>query len=146
MLCREIVKARVESLSFREDLRSAARRMGQLPAQVLAVCDDEGRVIGTLTHRDVVLGCVVEGRPPETPIVDVMVREVLCCHPEQDIARAHQLMLLHRESSLLCCEHDGRLVGIVALSDVASCIVGPGETRRHRTTASELGSLWPRPV
>jgi len=121
MLCRDVMKFTVEYIGPKDSARAAARRMRQANVGFLPVCDPDGRVIGTLTDRDITVRLVADGLQPDTPVADVMTREAIFCSPDADIRRAHELMGEHRKSRLLCCEDDGSLVGVISLSDIAAC-------------------------
>lgn len=119
VLCKEIMKQEVECLSQEDAVEVAARKMRDKNVGFLPVCDGAKKVIGTLTDRDIVLRVVADGEPATTGVGDVMTREIVACRPEDDIRRAEQLMGQHRKSRILCTHEDGRLAGVISLSDIA---------------------------
>jgi len=48
-----------------------------------------------------------------------MTREVVACRPTDDLAEAEQLMARYRKSRILVTDDEGRLVGVISLSDIA---------------------------
>jgi CBS domain-containing protein len=76
-------------------------------------------VLGALTDRDLAIRVLAHSRPLSTKAGDVMTRGVVACRPDDDVQRAEQLMGQHHKSRVLCTEADGRLVGIISLSDIA---------------------------
>src|SRR5260221_3777880 len=84
----------------------------------LPVCDQSKRVLGTITDRDIAVRIVASARPATTLIEDVMTREVVSCRPDDDLQRAQQLMARNHKSRIMCLDKDGRLVGIISLSDI----------------------------
>ena len=72
-----------------QSIRDAARMMLELDAGALPVQQDD-RLVGMITDRDIALRAVAAGKSPETPIREIMSREVLYCYDDQelkDIAR-----------------------------------------------------------
>ncbi|WP_437680191.1 CBS domain-containing protein [Sorangium sp. So ce131] len=119
MLCQEIMKREVQCIMAEDTIQAAASKMRDANVGFLPVCDSAWRVLGTLTDRDLALRVLAESRPLSTKAGDVMTREVVACRPEDDVLRAEQLMGQHHKSRVLCTEADGRLVGVISLSDIA---------------------------
>jgi CBS domain-containing protein len=46
-------------------------------------------------------------------------REVVACRPDDDVTRAEQLMGSRQKSRSICTDKDGRLAGVISLSDIA---------------------------
>jgi CBS domain-containing protein len=119
MRCAEIMKTDLECVSVRDGAGDAARRMRDRNIGFLPVCDDSGKVVGTLTDRDIAVRVVAEEMPPSTPVETVMSREVVACRPQDDISEAEQLMASHRISRILCIDEERRPTGVISLSDIA---------------------------
>jgi len=85
----------------------------------LPVCDSTKKVLGAITDRDIALRIVAENRPPTTAVGDVMTREVIACRPDDEVTRAEQLMGKHQKSRMICTDQEGRLLGVISLSDIA---------------------------
>ncbi|KYF72154.1 hypothetical protein BE17_53120 [Sorangium cellulosum] len=119
MLCREIMKTEVQCIMAEDTIQAAARKMRDANVGFLPVCDEAWRVLGTLTDRDLAIRVLADNRPLSTKAADVMSREVIACRPDDDVLRAEQLMGQHHKSRVLCTEADGRLVGVISLSDIA---------------------------
>lgn len=119
MRCEEIMKRDVECLSPRNTIEDAALRMRDSNVGFLPVCDPSKKVLGTLTDRDIVVRCVAARAPMSTLVETVMTREVVACRPQDDIQRAEQLMAQHAKSRIMCLDENGRLVGVISLSDIA---------------------------
>jgi CBS domain-containing protein len=124
----EIMKRDVECLAPRESVQAAAARMREQNIGFLPVCDDGMKVLGTVTDRDIALQIVAEQRPASTAVEQIMTRQVVACRPEDDIEDARELMAAHRKSRLMCVDDDGRLVGVISLSDLAK-LDGEGAAR-----------------
>jgi CBS domain-containing protein len=80
---------------------------------------EEGRLIGIVTDRDIVLRAVAEGIDLQTLTAgDLASHDPIAVEPGQDLHRALALMARHRIRRLPVVE-DGQLVGMVAQADVA---------------------------
>lgn len=119
MRCEEIMKRNVECVSPRDTAEDAACRMRDENVGFLPVCDQSGKVLGTLTDRDLAVRVVAEGKASGTLVEDVMTREVVACQPEDDLRDAQATMAVHEKSRIMCIAQDGRLVGVISLSDIA---------------------------
>lgn len=115
----EVMTRQVETVAPDASLQQAAMAMEAMGVGSLPVCQGR-RLVGTLTDRDIVVRGVASGLGAETGCVsDAMSSEALCCSPEQDIAEALRLMGERQVRRLPVVDADKRLVGIVALGDLA---------------------------
>lgn len=117
--CQDIMKTDVECLSARDSAHAAARKMRDQNIGFLPVCDEEMRVLGTVTDRDIAIRLVAEQQPAGTPVERIMTRDVVACRPEDDIRDAQELMSDYQKSRIMCVDDDGMLVGVISLSDMA---------------------------
>jgi CBS domain-containing protein len=140
MMCRDVMKTTVESLSPSDSVRIAAQRMRQANIGFLPVCDARSRVVGTLTDRDITIRLVAEGRDVDIPVSEVMTKDVISCRPDDDIKRAHALMGQNHKSRLVCCEEDGELAGVISLSDIATCTDASVAAQTLRRVVSRAAS------
>jgi CBS domain-containing protein len=100
-------------------LQEAALMMKYLNVEALPVCEND-RLVGLLTDRDVEVRAGAEGYDNRANSVqDVMTPEVRCCFEDQDVQEAAQLMRERQVYRLIVLNNDKRLVGIVALGDLA---------------------------
>jgi CBS domain-containing protein len=118
MRCEEIMKRQVECLTPSDTVQSAAQRMRDRNVGFLPVCDAQGKVLGTLTDRDIVIRLVAENQPASSRVEVAMSREVVACKPSDDVRRAEELMSRHHKSRMMVIDGD-KLVGVISLSDIA---------------------------
>jgi len=78
----------------------------------------EGKLVGLLTHRDV-LRSGESGRPAarDQPVSEVMTREVVTVSPTTGLAQAAHTLLDRKFGCLPVCDEEGTLVGIVTEAD-----------------------------
>lgn len=120
MKVRDLMTQSVASISSDDCLSSAARMMWECDCGAIPVTRD-GRVLGMITDRDIVLRVVAEGRDPNEVISvrDVMTNEVVSLGPDADVLHAEELMKEHQIRRVLVVDDTGCLVGIVSMADLA---------------------------
>jgi len=97
----------------------AARIMRDADTGIVPIVED-GRLVGTVTDRDIAVRLVADGRDPSsTTVGEIASRELVTIDPQQDLDEALRLMARHQVRRLPVVEEDGRLVGIVAQADIA---------------------------
>jgi len=136
MQCAEVMKTDVVTVTPGDTVHVAARRMRDADVGFLPVCDAEGKVLGTLTDRDVAIRLVADDLPGTCAVENIMSREVVACRPGDEIAHVEQLMAEYRKSRIIVTDEAGRLFGVISLSDVAR-LEGP---RRTATTMRRVAS------
>lgn len=119
MRCDEIMKKDVECVTPQDTVQVAAKRMRDENVGFLPVCDQARKVLGTITDRDIAIRIVADGKQANTKIQDAMTREVVTCHPDDDLSEAEDLMSRNRKSRIMCVDDGGKLVGVISLSDIA---------------------------
>jgi len=116
----EVMTRGVETVSPGETIGRAAKKMETLNVGFLPVMESE-KLIGVVTDRDIVTRAVAAGLNPHmTTVRQVMTRKTFTCHDEETLTEASLVMeknLVHR---LVVLDGQGRLVGIISLSDIAA--------------------------
>jgi CBS domain-containing protein len=114
----EVMTPGVETTSSAEALRDAARTMREGDFGSMPVVDD-GRLVGILTDRDIVVRAVAEGLDPAVVRVgEVASRDPVTVGSDEALDEAMELMAHHRVRRLPVVD-DGRLVGVVSQADIA---------------------------
>lgn len=99
--------------------RDCARLMKEENIGFVPICNDDGEPVGTITDRDLALRVLADGRSPDALAETFMTREVVSCTIGDDLRDAEQLMQERRKSRVMVCDEDGRLQGVISLSDIA---------------------------
>src|SRR5262245_3844271 len=121
-------------------LQEAAERMKIVDVGSLPVCDDN-HLVGVLTDRDIIVRSVAGGHDPCSDRVrEVMTPEVHYCFEDADVADAAELMREKQVGQLPVLSRDKRLVGIVALGDLAAEDTGEPMTGTHGLVGSAARS------
>jgi osmotically-inducible protein OsmY/CBS domain-containing protein len=101
-------------------VRDAARLMDELNVGALPVCDGR-RLIGMITDRDITVRAVAAGLSPgETAVEEVMSADVSWCFDDDDVDDVVETMSRRQIRRIPVVDRGKRLVGIVALGDLAT--------------------------
>jgi CBS domain-containing protein len=101
-----------------QSIREVAKIMGEIDAGALPVGEND-QLVGMITDRDIAIRAVARGKGPDTPVRDVMSKEVKYCYEDEDLQHVAQNMGEIQVRRLPVVDRDKRLVGIVSLGDVA---------------------------
>jgi CBS domain-containing protein len=136
MKVKEIMTRDVDVVSPETTLRDAAERMSHLDVGVLPVCDND-RLVGVITDRDITVRATADGLDPfATQVGEVMSKdELITCFEEEDVEVATRKMRDKQVRRLPVLNDERRLVGILALGDVA---VDHGDRGESAETLKEI--------
>ncbi len=99
-------------------ISDAARLMRDHDIGMLPVCED-GRLVGLVTDRDLVVRGLAAGSDPKrTPVQEIMTKDPVSCLENDSIDKACLLMSEYRIRRLPVVNEQERLVGVLALADV----------------------------
>ena len=101
-----------------QTLRDAAQLMAKLDIGALPV-EEEDRLVGMITDRDIAVRAVAEGLDGDTPVREIMTSEVKYCFEDQTIDEVPRNMGEQRLRRLPVLSRNKRLVGILSLGDIA---------------------------
>lgn len=120
MKCSEVMKTDLVTCRPDDLVVDVAAKMRDKNVGFVPVCDAARKPVGTVTDRDIAIRVVAARRRiEETRVGEVMTREVVACKASDDVHVAERLMGEHKKSRILCLDEDGRLVGVISLSDIA---------------------------
>lgn len=80
---------------------------------------ENNSLVGMITDRDISIRAVAAGKGPDTPVREILSREVLYCFEDQDVEHVAKSMGLARIRRVPVLTRADRLVGILSLADVA---------------------------
>lgn len=118
MKVREAMTRDVRLIRPDQTIRDAGRLMAELDCGALPV-EENDRLVGMITDRDIAVRAVAQGRNPDTPIRDVMSGDIKYCYEDQSIEEVTQNMGELRLRRLPVLSREKRLVGILSLADLA---------------------------
>jgi CBS domain-containing protein len=120
MKCADIMTTNLESLTTHDSILEAATAMAESGMGFLPICDDNRRVVGVVTDRDLTIRVLARGVgvPTSTKVTLVMSAPAVTCAEGADVSEAEELMASERKSRLVITNADGQMVGILGLADL----------------------------
>lgn len=135
MQVRDIMTDRLIVVGQQEPIASAARLMKRHNLGALPVCDDDGRLRGLITDRDIVIRCVAADMDPaDTKIREIMSRGITTCAAGEDVDDVVRTMGAEQVRRLPVVD-GGKLVGMVSLGDLTRSV------RYSMEAAQALGEI-----
>ena len=120
MKVHQLMSRDVKSCRPDESLAAAARLMWDFDCGAIPVVDDERRVLGVITDRDICMAAMHSGRPlHEMRIAESMSQTVIHTRAWDGVDEALALMARARVRRLPVIEAQGKLAGVISLTDLA---------------------------
>jgi CBS domain-containing protein len=103
------------------NLSEPARLMWDKDVGFVPIVDPvSGALEGVVTDRDICMAALTKGRPlHEIPVGDVMQKNVHFCSESDHVARVESIMRDHKLRRVPVVDASQRVVGVVALNDLA---------------------------
>jgi CBS domain-containing protein len=118
MQIKEVMTPGPEIISPEASLAEAATMMKKLDVGSLPVCNGD-TVVGWITDRDITIRATAERRNPDATVGEAMSPKVVFCRENDDVDACARLMEEKQIRRLPVLNAERRLVGIVALGDLA---------------------------
>ncbi|MBI5939586.1 MAG: CBS domain-containing protein [Caulobacterales bacterium] len=118
MLISDVMTANPQVAKPSDTVTDVARRMTHLDAGSIPIVEN-GRILGIITDRDIVLRVVGERRSFDTGVDEVMSTDVQTCREDAPITDVLFQMTDKQVRRILIVDAADRLTGIVSLGDVA---------------------------
>ena len=141
MRAREIMTKNVRTAGRDTSLCEAAgiMRDGDLGAVPVV---DNGKLIGIVTDRDIVVRAVSEGKGADSPVCETMTNELFTVGPDDFVFEAVRLMGDKQVRRIPVVNPDGSLAGIIAMADVALEMEDEREIAETLEEISSGMSFW----
>jgi CBS domain-containing protein len=104
--------------------REVADLMRDRHVGAILVVDEDGRLIGIVTERELVVRALAAGSPPETPVRSLMSTNLVVARVNDTIDYVFSKMRQHGVRRLPIVADDGSLLGLVALDDLMVLLGG----------------------
>ena len=114
----EAMTAQVATASPKTTIAEVARTMALIESGAVPVMDD-GKVVGLITDRDIVIRVVAKGGALDGPVSEVMSDDIESCKEDDNVADAAAKMGSHQIRRLVVLNEQGGLAGILSLGDIA---------------------------
>jgi len=145
----DVMTGEICTIHFSDSVEKAARAMVRCDCGALPVVNDNGRLIGMITDRDIVTRVVAYGLDPRRSRVDeCMSDRVFACYEEDLIESCLWLMSRHQVRRIPVVDDRDRVVGIVSQADLArhaGAFPGHGERRAFADVMCSISEPTPAP-
>jgi len=139
--CREIMTSNVQNATREMTLREVAALMRDGDMGALPVLEN-GKLVGIVTDRDIVVRAIAEGRDSSTPIGDVMTSEIFSVKPDDYLFEAIRLMGDKQVRRIPVINESGELAGIIAMADIALEMEDEREIAETLEEISSGAAFW----
>ncbi|SEU39425.1 CBS domain-containing protein [Myxococcus fulvus] len=145
LTARDVMTRNVRSARRDSPLREVARIMKDEDCGVVPIIDEQGRLEGLVTDRDLALRAFAGGTSPEQlRAADVMTEDVEAVTLDESLHGLIDIMARRQIRRLPVIERDDRLVGIISLGDIAQRADADEELQRALERISARRSFWTR--
>lgn len=120
MEVRDCMCNEVNWVSPSDSICNCAKLMSTNHIGCVPVCDDNQRVVGLITDRDIVLRAIAADKDVKTtPVSEIMSCNVCICNPDMDINEVQNMMSENQIRRIPVMENN-KIVGILTLGDLAA--------------------------
>lgn len=116
--CREIMTSSLTTANREMTLQEVAILMREGDMGSLPIVED-GKLVGMVTDRDIVVRAIAEGKDFTAKIGDVMTTEIFSVKPNDFVFEAIRLMGDKQIRRVPVVEESGELAGIISMADIA---------------------------
>jgi CBS domain-containing protein len=125
MLVKECMTEHVELGNPEMTVCDVAKKMREGDFGFLPIQEND-RLVGMVTDRDIVVRAIAEGlNPEETKVSEIMTPNVLYCFEDQTLEEVSDNLGRNQVQRLPVLNREKRLVGILSLGDLAQSIEHP---------------------
>ena len=118
---RDIMTSNPECLREKDSVVEAARIMKSEDTGVVPIIDDNGKLMGMITDRDIIVRLVADGRNPlDCKINEAMTKHVRSVDEDATVDEVLSVMRGANVRRVPVCDRSGVVVGIVSMADLAT--------------------------
>lgn len=140
MLLKNVMIKDVKTCRVWDTLNTPAQLMWDHACGCIPVLDENSRLVGILTDRDICMAAYTQGKTlRDIAVKSAMSKQVRSCRPLDTLAMAEEVMKTNKIRRLPVVDVDGRLVGIVSLDDIAREAVRQREAMVRDINEAEVG-------
>lgn len=110
----------VRSIKPSESLCDAASLMWDADCGTLPVVDENKKLTGIVTDRDIMMAGFRKGRPlKDITVAETMSKDLISVNADDDLSKAEELMQTEQVRRLPVVDAKKNLVGILSINDIA---------------------------
>ena len=114
----EVMTAQVATADPTKSIKAVGKMMSDVDTGVIPIIED-GKIVGLVTDRDIVLRAVAEDANLDDAVSTIMSPDVQTCSEEDSVADAVGKMASLAIRRLVVTNEAGRMVGIISLGDIS---------------------------
>jgi len=138
MTCAEVMTPSPTCCNPDHTAVEAAELMQREDVGLVPIVGNQGKLIGVITDRDIVLKVVAAGRDPRgTAVSEIMTTDPVACLPQESIETVMELMASRQVRRMPIVDSHGAIIGIVSQADLATRLSSPEETGQVVQAISE---------
>jgi len=142
MVIRDIMSSPVVTCPATSTLDHAARLMWEFDCGVVPVLNDQGRMIGVVTDRDICMAAYTQGLPlGKITVTTAMARPIVAGHTDDSLAQAEELMRANQSRRLPVLDQNSELVGLLSMNDLARLAAKDHHTDDDRLLVDTLAAV-----
>lgn len=107
------------TVTLKDNVYEIAVAMKNNDIGFVPVVDDAGKLIGVVTDRDIVVRGLAEKREGSAAVEQVITKNVKSITPDTSVDEAAQIMATNQIRRLPVVDNNGKLLGVVAIGDLA---------------------------
>lgn len=137
MQIRDVMTTDVKTLTPDQTIQEAAALMEKIDSGALLI-NDQDRLVGMITDRDIAIRAVAKGLDAQTPVHQIMSKHIRYCFDDESVQHVAENMAENELRRMPVLNREKRLVGVVSLGNIASSqnqqssdTVLQGVTRAH---------------
>jgi len=147
MKVKDVMKTNVSFCSTEDSLMKAAEVMRHRDCGVVPIVDEDKKVVGMLTDRDLCLAVVARNRKASDVKTEELLRgKAIVCAAEDKLEDALRKMRKYQVKRLAAIGADGEVVGILSVTDVLQLAVRKDKKLKKKVYATLKAIFKPRPI
>lgn len=118
----KVKKIMTRSVGFcreKDNLTKAVSVMWKKDCGIVPIVDKKSKVVGTVTDRDVSVSVFLQNKPASNVLVgDIMSKKVKTCSSKNEVKDVLKTMEKHQIKRLPVVKKNGKLEGIISITDI----------------------------
>lgn len=139
--CREIMTSNVKTATRDMTLHEVAIMMRDGDMGSIPVLEN-GKLVGIVTDRDIVVRSIAEGKDASSLVGDAMTTDIFAVKPDDFVFEAIRLMGDKQVRRIPVVDESGALAGIIAMADIALEMEDEREIAEALEEISSGSSYW----
>ena len=139
--CREIMTSDVKTTTRDTPLGEVAMMMRDGDMGSIPVLEN-GKLVGIVTDRDIVVRSIAEGKDASTPVGEAMTTDIFSVKPDDFVFEAIRLMGDKQVRRIPVVDESGALAGIIAMADIALEMEDEREIAEALEEISSGSAFW----